>query len=140
MVIGPFSKIVDLMEHLQVTMKTCKMVVKPIHFRKCITCDSFIVHTHQTWLYIGWFWSVFTLFSKCVHMLYNEDWWGKWQWKSSLWITLPALLWFGLYKPTQTLEHILTSCHNILLFVHSIMHNDIITLIDIGFQCSFYWT
>jgi hypothetical protein len=53
MVIGPFSKIVDLMEHLQVTMKTCKMVVKPIHFRKCITCDSFIVHTHQTWLYIG---------------------------------------------------------------------------------------
>jgi hypothetical protein len=117
------------------------MVVKPIHFRKCISCDSL-----YTLIRLGSLLGDFGLYSCCSANVYaccttrtGEEFDWKWQWESSLWTTLPALLWFGLYKPTQTPEHILTSQHNILLFAHSIMHNDIFTLIDIGFQCSFQW-
>jgi hypothetical protein len=47
-------------------MKIRKMVVKPIHFRKCITCDSL-----YTLIRLGFILGDFGLFSRCSANVYT---------------------------------------------------------------------
>jgi hypothetical protein len=47
-------------------MKMCKMVVKPIHFSKCITCDSL-----DTLIRLGSILGDFGLFSRCSANVYT---------------------------------------------------------------------
>jgi len=118
------------------------MVVKPIHFRKCITCVTHWTHSSDLALY----WVILVCFhvvqQMCTHVVQQglvrkmtEN--GS----ESLVCGSHCQHCFGLVctSPLKHWSHILTSHHNILLYAHSIMHNDIITLIDIGFECSFHW-